>query len=60
MMNQGEKLGILVYLERELKDESMESNITEFGSRFGEISTRKNKVEFFNTKREKIKIKSKI
>ena len=38
MMKCGEKLGILIDLERELKDESMESNITRFGSRFLEKS----------------------
>ena len=48
-----EKLWILVDLERELKDESTESKITLFGSRFAEKSKSKNYLEFLNVKREK-------
>ena len=34
MMKCDEKLGKLIFLERRLKEESMESKITKFGSRF--------------------------
>ena len=34
MMNCGEKLGKLIFLERTFQDESMESKIMKFGSRF--------------------------
>ena len=45
--------------KRKLKDESTESKVFGFGSRFVEKSKRKSLVEFFNAKREKTKIKSK-
>ena len=35
-MNSSEKLGKMIDLERELKDESTELKITRFGSRFAE------------------------
>ena len=59
MMNIGEKLGILIDLERELTYESTESKITRFRSRFAE----KSKIKLgriFKMQREKIKIKNKI
>ena len=42
MINWGETLGVLIYLERELKDESMESKITQFGSRLAKNLKSKN------------------
>ena len=41
-------------------NKSADSKIAGFGSRFAEKSKRENKVEFFNAKREKTKIKSEI
>ena len=59
-MNSGEKLGKMIDLERELKDESTESKITRFGSRFADKS--KNKVERnFRTRfNEKYEIRDEI
>ena len=44
MMKCSEKLGKLIFLERRLEDEFMESRITEFGSRF-KNNRRVNKIE---------------
>ena len=60
MMNLGEKLENLIILEKELQDKSTKSKITRFRSRFVEKSRSENHVNFFNTMREKTKIKSKI
>ena len=50
MMNHGEKLGKLIFLKRGLENESTESKITKFGSRFAEKSS--------SDKREISKIKN--
>ena len=44
-MKGGEKLGILIDLEREVKEKSTELKITRFGSRFVEKSRSKNHIE---------------
>ena len=59
-MNWGEKLGILIDLERELKDESTESKLTRFGSRLAEKSKSKLGKKLPNMKRDKFKIKYKV
>ena len=40
-MNYGEKLGKLIFFERGFENESTESKIIEFGSRFAEKSSSK-------------------
>ena len=54
MMNLGEKLGILVNLERRLQDKSMKSKIVRFGSIFMEKSMSEIKVEKVIAKRENL------
>ena len=45
-MNHGEKLEILIFLERRFDDESTESKTTEFGSRFMDKSSNEQERNF--------------
>ena len=54
MKNRGEKLGILVYLERRLQEKSTESKITRFGLIFAEKSRSEIEEEISFVKRERI------
>ena len=54
------KLGNLVSLERRLEDESTESKITIFGSRFGEKSSNEQERNFRNLNSRKTEIEIKI
>ena len=51
---------VLIFLERRLEDKSMESKITEFGSRFAEKSSNEQERNFSKIKSQKIEIESKI
>ena len=55
-MNSGEKLGILVYLEWRLQEESMESKIMKFWSAFVEKSSEIEEKNFVREERENIKL----
>ena len=59
-MNSSEKLGILIDLERELKDESTESKITRFGSRFAEKSMSKLERNFQTRRERNLKLRMKL
>ena len=59
-MNLGEKLGKLTDLESELKDESMESKITRFGSRFTEKSMSELERNFRTRRERNLKLKTKL
>ena len=54
------KLGILIFLERRLEDESKKSKITKFGSRFAEKSSNEQDRNFRKIKSRKTEIKIEI
>ena len=60
MMNHGEKLGKLIFLERGLENESTKSKITEFRSRFAQKSSMNKRVISEIENREKPKLKLKL
>ena len=55
-MKYGYKLGVLIFLQRRLEDESTESKITEFGSRLAEKSSNEHEINFQKIKSRKTKI----
>ena len=59
-MKRGEKLEVLIYLERELEEKSKKSKIIEFGSIFAEKLTSESNRNFRTRRLQKIEITIKI